>query len=304
MSLGHCCQRACALVLPSAGAVELRNSIQDKLGTEVPATLSFDYPTISELAKFLASTTPRAAPEALARGTDTETQQGGSKDRAHVDAELQQIVAGMLGRPVPSDQPLMEAGLDSLGRCPLADRVARPPLIAPRWALNGGLGGNHGAGNSSETHTHHFLQVPWNCETLSPATSVWSCQQRSCSITQQPAHWQPTCQSTCSRLRRMLAATPSTTWCNSILSSWGPHVLPRSCWLFLDASRSLHLAQVSPAQPRPVWLTTRGLMGCPIWDVCKQAGALVFGQPCEMVVMCRRTLLSGVTRTRERGAWD
>ena len=31
--------------LDSIGAVELRNALQDRLGAELPATITFDYPT-------------------------------------------------------------------------------------------------------------------------------------------------------------------------------------------------------------------------------------------------------------------
>ena len=41
--------------LDSLGAVELRSSLQTKLGIELPATLTFDYPTIASIAKYLAT---------------------------------------------------------------------------------------------------------------------------------------------------------------------------------------------------------------------------------------------------------
>ena len=42
--------------LDSLGAVELRNSLSSLFGIDLPATVTFDYPTASELAGFLAGT--------------------------------------------------------------------------------------------------------------------------------------------------------------------------------------------------------------------------------------------------------
>lgn len=96
-----------------AGTVELRNSIGQKFQVDVPATLVFDYPTVTDIARYLAG---RLAPgEALAAGGANKQQAPSRLHASEVLAQLQSIVADMLGSAVASDLPLMQAGLDSLG---------------------------------------------------------------------------------------------------------------------------------------------------------------------------------------------
>ena len=47
--------------LDSIGAVELRTSLSNSFGLELPATLTFDYPTVSALSKYLAGMLSQSA---------------------------------------------------------------------------------------------------------------------------------------------------------------------------------------------------------------------------------------------------
>ncbi len=51
--------------LDSIGAVELRNAVSEKFGIELPATVTFDYPTAADLARFVMQ---RSAPAAVTAG--------------------------------------------------------------------------------------------------------------------------------------------------------------------------------------------------------------------------------------------
>jgi hypothetical protein len=52
--------------LDSLGAVELRNSLEGRLGMALPSTLVFDYPTVAAIAGFIADSLTAAGPAAWA----------------------------------------------------------------------------------------------------------------------------------------------------------------------------------------------------------------------------------------------
>lgn len=76
--------------LDSIGAVELRNSVSTKFGVELPATVAFDYPTIQDVARFLAAQVA-PAPGEFAAGAVTHMVQSGGDNRAAIAKGISQV---------------------------------------------------------------------------------------------------------------------------------------------------------------------------------------------------------------------
>lgn len=118
--------------LDSLGAVELRNSLEGRLGLRLPGTLVFDYPTASAIADLVIAQLGAASAGAAASHT------GGVAAAAvvqseRVAAEVAAAVADILGAAsLDPNQPLMAAGLDSLGAVELKNSLeARLGLQLP-----------------------------------------------------------------------------------------------------------------------------------------------------------------------------
>lgn len=114
-----------------AGAVQLRNELTSSFAVELPPTATFDYPTPASLATFIAGQTAAAA-GAEAFQADIEPAVAASQEQPRdgepapavaaagsgvqdIVAEVASIVASVLGAEIATDEPLMAAGLDSLG---------------------------------------------------------------------------------------------------------------------------------------------------------------------------------------------
>lgn len=105
--------------LDSLSSVELRNSLESKLGLQLPGTLVFDYPTVTSIAAFIAANHPSAA-AAEQRTGDAASAVGAAAaassaaQLAHIQGEVAEVARSILGADVAPDAPLMSAGFDSL----------------------------------------------------------------------------------------------------------------------------------------------------------------------------------------------
>ena len=109
--------------LDSLSSVELRNSLEGKLGLELPSTLVFDYPSITAIAQFIAANhAPAAAAgdaeaeagSAAVAGAGAVSEAASAEHLAYIRGEVAEVARGILGADVEDDAPLMSAGLDSL----------------------------------------------------------------------------------------------------------------------------------------------------------------------------------------------
>lgn len=96
--------------LDSLSSVEFRNSIETKLGIQLPSTLVFDYPTIDSIVKFLRQQGSGTEPI----GTTASVMEKSNEKLSQVKVEVSNIASSILGVQVESTTPLMSAGLDSL----------------------------------------------------------------------------------------------------------------------------------------------------------------------------------------------
>jgi 3-oxoacyl-(acyl-carrier-protein) synthase/acyl carrier protein len=108
--------------LDSLGAVELRTALNGAFSMELPATVTFDFPTVATLARFIAAeaadvadAAAAAAPAGPAAAISAAPAASAAVDAAAVERQVAAEVRRMLGADVERGQPLMEAGMDSLG---------------------------------------------------------------------------------------------------------------------------------------------------------------------------------------------
>ena len=99
--------------LDSLSSVELRNALQARFGLDMPVTVMFDHPTVQALAGFITGQLLEKEPIGQKLQVVRSSPVAALQDLV---GQLQGIVSGVLGNSVPADQPLMAAGLDSLGK--------------------------------------------------------------------------------------------------------------------------------------------------------------------------------------------
>ena len=116
--------------LDSLGTVELKNALESLCGSELPATLVFDYPTVSALAAHLSVLVAPSKEEKdvgyYSDGISVPSPKAKlpvSKTTVNLDVEVQNAVKSVIGKNVDPEEPLMAAGLDSLGTVELKNAL-------------------------------------------------------------------------------------------------------------------------------------------------------------------------------------
>lgn len=107
--------------LDSLGAVEVRRELSAAAGVDLPSTLIFDYPTITNIAARILEVMPvEARPQAVAAVVS-----GRQAERPSALAIIQEAVGRIIGDVAVSDTtPLMSAGLDSLSAVELRKEIS------------------------------------------------------------------------------------------------------------------------------------------------------------------------------------
>jgi acyl carrier protein len=130
--------------LDSLASVEFRNALEGKLAVSLPATLIFDHPTVGSIGTFVARLLPATAMAAAAVApvvdgysaisdfapivaSSTSTATPVAVDMAahqqHVSSVVFLAAKDIVGNELTVEQPLMAAGLDSLGAVELRNSL-------------------------------------------------------------------------------------------------------------------------------------------------------------------------------------
>ena len=111
--------------LDSLASVEFKNALESKVSMSLPSTLIFDFPTVADVAKLLAASMPDNAADAPMGDSTAGTAVGSGASEDYVKGEISTCVLDIIGAAVEPEEPLMAAGLDSLGAVELRNAIQR-----------------------------------------------------------------------------------------------------------------------------------------------------------------------------------
>ena len=104
--------------LDSLSGQEMKSQIEEEFEVELPVTAAFDFPSVAALADYVfGEVGSNSCAEEVAEENDS------GMTIAHVKARVQEITSSVIGRDVEENEPLMDAGLDSLSGQEMKQRI-------------------------------------------------------------------------------------------------------------------------------------------------------------------------------------
>ena len=104
--------------LDSLSGQEMKSQIEEEFEVELPVTAAFDFPSVAALADYVfGEVGSNSCAEEVAEENDS------GMTIAYVKARVQEITSSVIGRDVEENEPLMDAGLDSLSGQEMKQRI-------------------------------------------------------------------------------------------------------------------------------------------------------------------------------------
>ena len=107
----------------SLGLMELRSRLMKSLSLDLPATVGLDYPTIGSLSNFISEKTFEIS-LSLDDNLEMSLEQNEDIEHKKLTEKIRALVKDLIKDDVPDSQPLMEAGVDSLGALELRNKLS------------------------------------------------------------------------------------------------------------------------------------------------------------------------------------